>query len=87
MKKICKNCKHWQPKQRELDYDDKIGFCDQDRYYSNDSMDLKYQVYVHNAVEKVEHAFINENGTIKTYNSELCTNENFGCIFWGKKGE
>ena len=83
MEKICKNCESWQSKQRELDYDEKIGFCSQDMYFDN--MDVKYHVYVHGAFEKVDSTYINENGTIKTYNSELCTNENFGCIFWEKK--
>ena len=86
MKKLCKFCKHWKNEQRELDYNEKYGFCDQVIDLEN-NCSFKFKLFVHNIYEKVDNDSIDSDNTLKYYKSELVAHENFGCIFFEEKKE
>jgi hypothetical protein len=81
MKKLCKHCIFWQNQQRELDYKKNVGFC---RCYDDDEGESPISCFIHNAIEKVESAMLNNDGTVKSYRCELVTRKNFGCRFFQK---
>jgi len=87
----CKNCEHWKSKQRELDYNSKYGFCDQNLEYGADGFeenydgDTKFKLYLHNSFEKLDHTHLDSSGCFKQYNSELVTHREFGCIHFEER--
>ena len=91
---ICKNCKHWHNRQRDLNYLADIGFCLNDRFKFN--IDDGRLVGVVDLENKVDRAKVSGEcsreietkgrsvGTIEFSRYLLQTHHHFGCIFFEK---
>ena len=82
MKKRCKHCGWWKNKQRELDYQPEIGFCNFD--FTEDYSESRVSAYIYDAWTKVEHDVLDSRGTVKPWRWNLVTHQNFGCRFFEK---
>jgi len=73
----CKTCQHWRNKQRELSFKESSGFCD---HWDSDNENANPKVFVHNPYEVFAAGFLNDDGTVHDWQSELVTGPDFGCI-------
>jgi len=89
MKEICKNCEFWHTNQQMLNYNKSMGFCNLDTDIDSAEFlkERKFVIFIHNAFEKVQHEYLNDDGTMKHFYVELCTYKKFGCIFFEKRNK